>query len=420
MTAVVAVVLFLVGALIIDLGLARDVRRQSQNAADASALAGGNALYSTDTTCVTAPCFAKAVTAAQTYAQQNFGVTSAAWAGCDDPTPLAYVPPGVSGDCISFNSVTRPTQIRVRVPQRVTETGLGRIAGVDRISISTVARAALDPGGRLDCGLCVLGSGAVHDIQNGDVTVTQANIHFNGSVSVSPNGMVTTPGRISVEGTAAGSLMNYQPDPVTNQAPISDPLATLALPPATITGLAHKADPCLNGPGIYAGMNLRNRNCVLMPGLYVIRSGTWDLAGNANTLLTGTGVTLFFTCSNSSGVVTPCTDSAATSSASLDASGNGQISLAPQASGPLEGVSIIYDRGNASDMHLSGNGFSSTAGTIYAPSGRLRMSGNGCAVTTAAVVVHDLGFDGNPSCLNIAYNQVTNFKPPPANLHLDQ
>ena len=45
MVSFVAVVLFVVAALVVDLGLARDTKRQSQNTADAAALAAGNKLY---------------------------------------------------------------------------------------------------------------------------------------------------------------------------------------------------------------------------------------------------------------------------------------------------------------------------------------------------------------------------------------
>ncbi len=43
-SAVLATVLFVVAALVIDLGMARDMRQQDQIAADASALAGASAL----------------------------------------------------------------------------------------------------------------------------------------------------------------------------------------------------------------------------------------------------------------------------------------------------------------------------------------------------------------------------------------
>ena len=45
LVAICFTVFVLLVALVVDLGLARDTRRVSQNAADASALAGANSLY---------------------------------------------------------------------------------------------------------------------------------------------------------------------------------------------------------------------------------------------------------------------------------------------------------------------------------------------------------------------------------------
>ncbi len=89
-TAMVAMVLFIVAALVVDLGLARDARRQSQNAADSASLAAANVLYGN----TVKPDFAAAVAAAKAYAAQNFGITAADWSACTDPSALRYQPAG--------------------------------------------------------------------------------------------------------------------------------------------------------------------------------------------------------------------------------------------------------------------------------------------------------------------------------------
>ena len=415
-TAIVATMLFLIAALVVDIGLARDTKRQSQNAADASALAAGNVLYLTGASCTTAPCFTQAVQAAKDYALANFNVAAGAWAGCTDPGKLAYVQSGQT-PCISFNDATAPTQVRVRIPTRTIGTSLGTLAGVDDIAIATVARAAMIPGGFLACGLCVLGSGMTHDLQNGDAFVTNASVHLNGNVAVSSNGLVVTNGQITVQGTASGPLANYTPDPTTGAPPISDPLADLVLPPAAMATLVNRTDPCTQGPGIYTGKNFPNALCPLTPGLYVIRAGSWVLNGNASTILRGSGVTLYFTCSTGT-AVRACNPGEA--GANMDFSGNGSLDIDGPTSGPLKGMSIIYDRNNTATLQLTGNGFTGTTGTIYAAKGTLDMRGNGCADTKAAVVVHDLRFSGNPPCLRINYDKDLNFQPAPKGLHLDQ
>ena len=79
MVGIIATTLFVIAALVVDLGFARDTKRQSQNAADASALAAGNVLYVLDGTCSEYPCIPNAVAAAKEYAQKNFSVQPAAW-----------------------------------------------------------------------------------------------------------------------------------------------------------------------------------------------------------------------------------------------------------------------------------------------------------------------------------------------------
>ena len=66
MVAAIALVLFLIAAVVVDLGLARDTTRQAQTAADASALAAANVLYPASGNCQSpvgakAPCFADAI-----------------------------------------------------------------------------------------------------------------------------------------------------------------------------------------------------------------------------------------------------------------------------------------------------------------------------------------------------------------------
>src|SRR6476469_1492720 len=79
---ILALSLFVMAGLVVDLGQARDTRRQAQNAADAAALAGARALYPSGST----PSFTGAVAAAKSYAAANFGTTSASWTSCTDTT----------------------------------------------------------------------------------------------------------------------------------------------------------------------------------------------------------------------------------------------------------------------------------------------------------------------------------------------
>jgi Flp pilus assembly protein TadG len=415
MVAIVAVVLFVIAALVVDLGLARDTKRQSQNAADAAALAAGNKLY--DAT--GAVQFATAVSEAKSYSLTNFGVDLTEWSSCTDVGALAYVPP-TSTPCISFDSATAPTLVRVKVPLETLKPGLGTLSGVRSITVDSAARVALEPPG-LPCIVCVLGSGQTHNLQNGDVFVDGGNVHFNGSVSVGTNGFVVTDGDITVEGTASPNpTTNFTPDAQQGQPAIVDPLAYLTLPPDMST-LTAKSNPCTQGPGLYGDFNFPNSLCTLTPGLYVISgpSGTeWDQSGNSSSIIAGSGVTLYFTC-GTAGAPVACASPSQTG-ATLDAAGNGSIQISPPTSGPLQGVAIAYDRHNNATMRMTGNGISNMSGAVYMQSGMLQMNGNGCTATNSAIVVSSIEMNGNPACLNVEAAPSSNPIPPPSDLYLDQ
>src|SRR5450759_584751 len=120
MTAFLMVGLILCAAVVVDLGNARDVRRQSQNAADAASLAGANVLNPTGSCAspldVAKPCLHDAVDAVKLYAQSNFQVNPSDWANnCQASTGSALANVASSGtNCISFNSDS--TLVRVYMP----------------------------------------------------------------------------------------------------------------------------------------------------------------------------------------------------------------------------------------------------------------------------------------------------------------
>jgi hypothetical protein len=142
--------LFLICALVVQLGFARDVRRQSQNASDASALAAAQALMKTGS-----PDFAAAVAAAKNYATVNFRVSNSAWDDCSDPgRPAGWYTPSTA--CISFDSQTKPTRVRVLMPRRETKVAIGAGGGVKSLKIDSVAVASIAgaPAGLRPWGIC--------------------------------------------------------------------------------------------------------------------------------------------------------------------------------------------------------------------------------------------------------------------------
>ena len=424
LVALMAMSLFLIAALVVDLGLARDTRRQSQNASDASALAAANVLYPTGS-CVAPvggqpPCLTDAVQAAKDYAAVNFGVTDSQWTTCPS-APAGFQVASGSPTCISFDDLTTPTKVWVVMPTRKVRTGLGVLAGVTDVSVASGARAALTPGGGGPCGLCIIGSGT-HDLQNGDTLVSNASVYFNGSLTLNPQGsVVSTGGSVNIEGSGP-SRGTVTPAPTTGAAHVDDPMGSLALPP-DMTGLTVKspANMCAGGPGIY--LNPVASNCTLTPGLYVIVGGT--LGGNNGVV--ANDVTMYFTCKSTSGPVAPRACNALESTGGgLDLSGNGDFTIkAPTVSSnkSIPGVAIVFDRNADQTLRLVGNGAMNITGSIYLKSGTVDMRGNGCTASTnidSLVVAGDLTFSGANACLKSVYSADANFHVPPGDPALDR
>ena len=95
------VVLVGIAALVLDLGYARETKRQVQNAADAAALGAAQDLPSRSAT----------EAQAKTLAATNLEGVPLGWGSCQDSAPLA-VPSATT--CVSFD--TSFTRVRVRVP----------------------------------------------------------------------------------------------------------------------------------------------------------------------------------------------------------------------------------------------------------------------------------------------------------------
>lgn len=409
--AIMALVMFGMAALVVDLGYGRTEQRAAQNAADASALAGGNVLFQADPL---TPDYPTAVAAIKAFATDNLSVTDAEWSACTDAGRLATT---FGSQCISFSVTPTVAQVRVRIPTRDIGTTFAKVIGISSINVSALARSTLKRGGASECGLCVIGSNTLHDVQNGDVTVNGAGIHFNGDVSVSSNGLIATGAgaAITVEGTASGPLSNYQPDPTVGVPAIADPLADFLAKP-DMSGLTPKTNPCTQGPGIYPGINFSGA-CTLLPGTYVI-VGQWSFSGNSDSLA-GTGVTLFFTCGTTTSV--RACNSPGEAGGQLDFAGNGSMTISAPISGPLQGMAIWYDRLNTSELRMTGNGATTYSGSIYAKSSKMRFNGNGCSYPqNALIIIRTLELNGTNACLTTTYNQSSNVQIPPGALHLDQ
>jgi Flp pilus assembly protein TadG len=119
-------------ALVVDLGAARQLKRQSANTADAASLGATQDL----------PDIASAASTVKSLAQQNFDVALSEWAGCTDDNPLEVQQDGIDGTaCISYDRSF--TTMRVKVPGRVHHTFFAQLIGVNELTVSAGAAARL-------------------------------------------------------------------------------------------------------------------------------------------------------------------------------------------------------------------------------------------------------------------------------------
>lgn len=417
MVALISVSIFIICGLVVDLGNGRVQRSRAQDAADAASLAAANALYASGGTAN----LPSAVTAAETYAANDFGTTTADWASCVDSAHLAVT--SSASSCISFDSATAPTTVRVLIPTRHIPTTFGRLAGVNNMAVSGAADATVKPGDRAACGLCVVGSGT-HNIQNGNITISGASVDFNGSVIANSNGSITVTGTgstISIQGTVS-SAGTFTPAPATNQPAINDPLASVTLPPSTV-GLSMKSgSACTGGPGIYLD-SFQFTSCTLQPGLYVLAGTADEDSYSGGTQVVAPGVTFYFTCKTTTTPVTmrACNSNngAGEAGAGLLFTGNAALTFTAPASGATQGLAIVSDRNNTEPFGFRGNGTDPSSGTIYGLSAQLQYNGNGNGpALDALTVVHDITFNGNNASFTSQYTQSKNYQLPPGQPYL--
>jgi len=401
-------------ALVVDLGMARDTRRQAQNASDASALAAGNVLY----TQYGIVDFTSAISAAKSYAASNYGVSD--WTNCTDGSALTYRP-DAPDTCISFDSDTAPTTVRVKVPIRQVNTPFAQIwgPGHSTVPVSAAAQIQVVPQGLAVCGLCVIGTGA-HDIQNGSIVVNGADAAVNGVLSSNPRGGIvisTSGGQIDLTQpsppTGSGT---YVPTPLLSQPTVPDPLAGLIMP--DYSSLVAKSNSCTGGSGIYVSLTV-NCSPAMLPGLYVLTGNT---NMNGSDAIVGTGVTLYTVCSTA-GVPRAC-NSTGEVGGTISMAGNQTLSITAPVSGPtaghpeVAGLAIVADRNNTATFSLRGNGTTSS-GTIYLSSGTVDFRGNVGGAYNSQVVVGDIRFDGTVTLtLNAAAGGGAQVRP--IGLHLSQ
>ena len=142
-------------------------------------------------------------------------------------------------------------------------------------------------------------------------------------------------------------------------------------------------------PGRYHDITIKNVTCPLADGLYVI---TGDLhLDSAFSRVEGEHVTLYFTCGTRQ---LPSGCAGGSDGGRLEADRSGVSLGAPY----VGGFSVLYDRGNTSDLVLASDR-NSFGGAVYARSADV--VGSAATVVRAAMVVGSLVLDGSATTLSV-------------------
>jgi hypothetical protein len=328
------------------------------------------------------------------------------------------------------------TRLRVRLPSTSVKTYFGKVLGINSLTTGAAATTKVVmtvqqiqtpeviTGG--PCALCVLGTGLSLDGQNGDVTITGGNVIVNSSAgtaaSLNPNGHVaitTAGGAIGGPGAPGNfSGSGFSPAP-TLQGAIVDPLA--ALPqcgdgspgttnycPTTAQSNGDSKNATLN-PGIYSSISGSH---TMNPGIYVL---TGDITLNGTDLLQGSGVMLFFACSQ---YPLPCNPGQV--GAGITSTGNGALRITGITQAQCDadsshklcqyvGMMLFADRNNTATQTWRGNGTNENGavngsnGTIYMKAGTMDLRGNGYTLSSQ-IITNFFTMKGNPSTVTIAYD----------------
>jgi hypothetical protein len=438
-------------------------RRAEQNSADAAALAGARyvsgATYTYHGRCkdlpgdvLADPSSKPAIKAACATAAANGYVD-----GSNDDIVRVDMPPvfpssksGLPGHVEVTISSSRASFFAGVMGATTQTTGAMAVATNDSDIPLPYSLLALDPTG---CGANkITGAPGTNLITDGTVHIDSncTDLGAGGALQLRGNGVLTAPECDVVGLIDAGDSNNdcdYAPtgvlvsgDPLKNLAPPAEPAlpgTVVALDGGTIpsgcpggSSFATRDDPDVCAfstnaqknkkfrifPGLYpGGIEVTRATVYMEPGIYWIGGGGISVKSNggANGLLiskasgdnTGTNPTGGVLIYNTSNPVT----GTGYGPIHLNGGDGSTLALRPIESGAYKNMVIFVDRaagfGGVDDIDLNGGGSTlDVTGTIYAPSGKVKLNGSSTDVVSAQVICYNFQVNGSGSAFTINYD----------------
>jgi hypothetical protein len=402
MPVIALLILVLTGfmALTVDAGMGYNEQRGDQNAADAGALAAAQAIAAGATL---TSAYDRAADLAAFDCTGTSGVCSLILKISTSTSTYTVTAGGCTPSCPTESTITSVQAEITNTATKDLSTSAGRqypIAATSTASIASPTGTGGSGSSTPVCGLCVMNAtaaGALTATGSGAVTVNPGSIVVDSSSStaltVTNSGTVTAASAIHVVGGTNIANSTVSPTPVTGFTAITNPLAALAAPwvstAAKTLATACPSSPCTIAGGVYTSFTDSNKNITMGAGTYVIEGGM--TLSNGGIITATAGVTIYLTCPSgyTSTTLTPTCSS--TSSDYFTITGDGAFSLTAPSSGVYQGVALMVDPNDSTDIVLSNSGSIAINGTVDAPSAVMTITGNaGSAALNSVMIVNEV------------------------------
>jgi hypothetical protein len=293
--------------------------------------------------------------------------------------------------------------VTVRVNQSVPQL-FSAVLGNPNGLVSARATAALSPA--QDCIYVMDPSGSGTLAMNGSPTlIASCGVYINSTSPTALTGDGTATLRASEIDIVGGSDFHGTLDPNppnTGIAALSDPLASLPAPsvPAgcdhnnySVSGFA----TVTLSPGVYCGgIDVRNATVTFNPGMYILK-GSGLTTNTANSIISGTGVTIYNTYDPTSG------NPAIRNYGPINIVANSSASLTAPTTGTYAGVLIMEDRTIPAGVYFDTFGGGSNAaytGIIYGPKSNMTFYGNASLAAYTLIVSYRMSMVGTTDINN--------------------
>lgn len=233
-------------------------------------------------------------------------------------------------------------------------------------------------------------------------------VNSNSSSALSTNGGGSiTATEYDIVGKGPGYSGTFTPKPTTGVAPISDPLAGMAVPKSgpyvcdyTNYSASNWSNPTLS-PGVYCGgISVGNNTYTLSTGTYTLVGGGLSTQNANSVLKSGPGGVLIYNTYDSTHSFSP-----------ISLSGNSSVTLAAMTTGSYAGILYFEDRtAPASAESFVGGSGAGFTGVIYAKNAAVTMVGNTNVNAYTILIADTITFTGTSS-FNNDYSLLPNGNP---------